>query len=77
MIELVLGALFLLGFKTRLVAFVLSGEMAAAYFISHFPRSFFPTENGGYSAAIFCFVFLYFVTAGAGRFSLDGVMKKR
>ncbi|HEY0275816.1 MAG TPA: DoxX family protein [Paenirhodobacter sp.] len=76
MVELVFGALFLIGFKTRIVALVLSGEMALAYFIAHFPKSFFPTENGGFAAAIFCFVFLYFVTAGSGRFSADGVMKK-
>jgi putative oxidoreductase len=74
LIELVLGFLFLVGFQTRLVAFVLSGEMAAAYFIAHFPTSFFPTENGGYAAVVFCFAFLYFVAAGPGPASLDAKM---
>jgi putative oxidoreductase len=76
LIELVLGFLFLIGFQTRIAAFILAGEMAAAYFVAHFPKSFFPTENGGYAAAVFCFVFLYFVTAGAGRFSLDSKFGK-
>lgn len=73
--ELVGGALFLIGFQTRAVAFVLSGLMAAAYFIAHFPNSFFPTENGGYAAAVFSLVMLYFVTAGPGAFSVDGATK--
>lgn len=72
LIELVGGALFLIGFKTRIVAFILSGEMAVAYFMAHFPKSIFPTENGGYAAAVFAFVFLYFVTSGPGRVSVDG-----
>lgn len=71
LLELILGFLFLVGFQTRLVAFVLSGEMAFAYFIAHFPTSFFPTENGGYAAVVYCFAFLYFVTAGPGPWSLD------
>lgn len=74
LIELTLGFLFLIGFQTRIAAFVLSGLMAAAYFISHFPKSFFPVENGGGAAAVYCFVFLYFVAAGAGPFSLDAKM---
>ena len=72
LIELIGGALFLVGFQTRLVAFILSGQMAVAYFISHMPRSFFPTENMGYAAAVFSFVFLYFVTSGPGPISVDG-----
>ncbi|RWX81807.1 DoxX family protein [Neorhizobium lilium] len=71
LLELVLGFLFLIGLGTRLSAFILSGEMAAAYFIAHFPKSFFPTENGGYAAIVLCFVFLYFVTSGAGPISVD------
>lgn len=71
LIELVIGALFLIGFQTRIMAFILSGEMAVAYFIAHLPKSFFPTENGGYAAAVFAVVFLYFVTAGSGAFSVD------
>lgn len=71
LIELTMGFLFLVGFQTRIAAFLLSGLMASAYFISHFPKSFFPVENGGGAAAVYCFVFLYFVAAGAGPFSLD------
>jgi putative oxidoreductase len=71
LLELVLGFLFLVGAGTRIVSFILSGEMAFAYFIAHFPKSFFPTENGGYSAIVLCFVFLYFVTSGAGPISVD------
>ncbi|MGN6768204.1 MAG: DoxX family protein, partial [Rhizobiaceae bacterium] len=50
---------------------ILSGEMAAAYFMGHMPRSFFPINNGGDAAVLFCFVFLYLVFAGAGAFALD------
>ena len=70
-LELVGGALLALGLFTRPVAFVLSGEMAFAYFISHAPRNFFPALNGGDAAILFCFVFLYFAAAGAGPWSLD------
>jgi putative oxidoreductase len=73
--ELVCGFLFLIGFQTRLAAFLLSGVMASAYFIAHFPQSFFPTENGGYAAVVLCFVYLYFVTAGAGPISVDAKLK--
>ncbi len=75
--ELVLGFVFLLGFKTRVVAFVLSGLMASAYFVAHFPKSFFPTENGGSLAVVLCFVFLYFVTSGAGPISLDTALGRK
>jgi putative oxidoreductase len=67
---------FLIGYQTRITAFVLSGEMAAAYFTAHLPQSFFPTENGGYAAAVYCFVFLYFVAAGAGPFSVDAKLAR-
>jgi putative oxidoreductase len=50
--------------------------MAAAYFTAHLPQSFFPTENGGYAAAVYCFVFLYFVAAGAGPFSVDAKLAR-
>lgn len=76
LIELGLGALFLIGFQTRIAAFILSGQMAFAYFLSHFPKGFFPTENGGSLAVALCFVFLFFVTAGAGSVSLDAKMKR-
>ena len=72
-IELVGGALLLIGLFTRPAAFILSGEMAAAYFIGHFPKGFIPLLNGGNEAVIYCFVFLYFVFAGPGPWSLDAV----
>ena len=65
------GALLILGLFTRPVAFLLSGEMAVAYFQFHFPRSFWPTVSGGVSAALYCFVWLFFSAAGAGPWSLD------
>ncbi len=65
------GALLLLGLFTRPVAFVLSGEMAVAYFQFHFPQGFWPVVNGGGFAALYCFVWLYFSAAGAGPWSLD------
>jgi putative oxidoreductase len=73
-IELVGSTLIVLGLLTRPVAFVLSGEMAFAYFISHRPRSFFPLLNGGEPAVLFCFVFLYLVFAGGGPLSLDALL---
>ena len=59
-LELVGGALFATGLFTRFVAFVLAGQMAAAYFMAHMPNSFFPVQNGGDAAVLFCFIFLYF-----------------
>ena len=73
--ELIGGVLLILGLFTRPVAFVLSGEMAAAYFIEHFPRSFFPILNHGELAVILCFTFLYLAFAGGGPWSLDAVMR--
>ena len=70
-LELVGGTLILLGLFTRVVAFVLSGEMAFAYFLAHLPRGFWPLENGGENVVLFCFVFLYLSAAGAGPWSLD------
>lgn len=70
-IELVGGPLLLLGLFTRPVAFVLSGQMAFAYFIAHAPRNLFPTLNGGDAAILYCFVFLYIAAAGPGPWSLD------
>jgi putative oxidoreductase len=58
------------------VAFVLSGEMAAAYFIEHFPRSFFPVLNRGDLAVILCFTFFYLASAGGGPWSLDAMRGK-
>jgi putative oxidoreductase len=71
------GILLLLGLCTRPVAFVLSGEMAVAYWLFHAPKSVFPGNNGGDAAILFCFVFLYFVFAGGGVWSLDGLRKAR
>jgi putative oxidoreductase len=65
------GALLLVGLFTRPAAFLLAGEMAVAYFQFHFPQGFWPTMNGGVSAALYCFVWLYFSAAGAGPWSLD------
>jgi putative oxidoreductase len=69
------AALFLLvGAYTRIVVFLLSGEMAVAYFMAHEPRSFYPLVNGGESAILFCFIFLYLVFAGGGPLSVDRAM---
>jgi putative oxidoreductase len=70
-LELVLGALITLGLFTRLAAFIASGEMAFAYWIAHAPRDFFPVNNAGDAAILYCFVFLFLVFAGPGRWSLD------
>jgi putative oxidoreductase len=77
MLELVGGALIVLGLFTRPVAFLLSGEMAIAYFYAHAPRAFFPLLNMGESAILFCFIFLYLVFAGPGPWSLDAMMKRK
>ena len=69
--ELVGGLLLLVGLFTRPVAFILAGEMAFAYWMSHAPRSFFPVLNGGDAAILYCFVFLYFVAAGPGAWAID------
>ena len=76
-LELVFGGLLMVGLFSRIVAFILSGEMAFAYFISHFPRSFFPLLNNGSLAIMFCFGCLYLATAGGGPYSLDAVMGKK
>ncbi|MGA2288776.1 DoxX family protein [Bradyrhizobium sp.] len=76
-IELVLGGLLMLGLLTRIVAFILSGEMAFAYFIEHFPRGFFPLINNGTLAILFCFACLYLSTAGGGPISLDAMIRNK
>jgi putative oxidoreductase len=68
------GLLFAVGLLTRPVAFVLSGLMASAYFIAHAPQNPWPILNGGELAALFSFVFLFFVVNGPGRFSLDRLL---
>jgi putative oxidoreductase len=74
--ELVGGTLLILGLFTQPVAFILSGEMAAAYFIEHFPHSFFPVLNQGDLPVSLCFAFLYLAFAGGGPWSLDAIMGK-
>jgi len=73
-IELVCGTLIFLGLLTRPAAFIASGEMAFAYFISHFPRGFWPIQNHGEPAVLFCFIFLYFAASGAGPISVDHLL---
>jgi len=70
-LELVGGALILIGLFTRPVAFVLSGFCAVAYFMVHFPQGFFPVANGGEPAMLYCFIFLYLAAAGGGAWSAD------
>ena len=72
-LELFGGFLVVIGLFTRPVSFVLSGEMAVAYFQAHFPRSFFPIENRGEHTVLFCFVFLFLAAAGAGPWSVDAL----
>jgi putative oxidoreductase len=71
LLELFGGLLVLIGLFTRPVAFLLSGEMAVAYFMAHAPQSFFPIVNGGDAAILYCFVFLFIVFAGPGPWSVD------
>ena len=75
-IELVGGVLLTLGLFTRAAAFICAGEMAFAYFIAHFPKSFFPAVNGGDAAVLFCFVFLYLFVAGGGAWSVDAARNR-
>jgi len=70
-VELLTSILVIIGLFTRIAAFVAAGEMAIAYFMAHYPRDFFPANNGGDAAISFCFIFLYLVFAGAGAFALD------
>jgi len=82
MIELVLGALLLVGLFTRLVALILSGEMAFAYFLGHMFKKpdepvFLPLINGGTAAILFCFACLYLATSGGGPYSVDAMMGKK
>lgn len=70
-LEIVGGVLLVLGLFSRWTAFVCSGLMAFAYFIGHFPRAFFPIQNGGNLAILYCFVFFYVFVAGPGSWSVD------
>jgi putative oxidoreductase len=75
LIESVGGILLLLGLFTRPVAFLVSGEMAIAYFHGHAPNGFWPVLNGGHPAVLFCFVWLFFSAAGAGPWSVDALRR--
>ncbi len=75
LLEMAGGILLAIGLFVRPTAFVLSGLMAAAYWIAHAPRSPFPVLNGGDAAILYCFIFLYFVFAGGGAFALDNRRK--
>ena len=76
-LELVGGALVLVGLCTRLAAFILSGEMAVAYFMAHASKGFVmaPSMNGGEAAVLYCFIFLFFAAAGAGIWSIDATRR--
>lgn len=76
-IELVGGLMLLVGFLSRPVAFILSGQMAVAYWMFHAPRSTFPSVNMGEPAILFCFIFLLIAAAGAGPWSLDAKRRKQ
>jgi putative oxidoreductase len=76
-LELVGGALLLLGLFTRPVAFLLSGEMAFAYFMGHAPNGFWPVLNQGSPAILFCFIWLYLSSAGPGPWSLDALRRDK
>ena len=77
LIELIGGILFTIGLFTRPVAFILSGFTAAAYFMAHASKGFYPLLNGGELAALYCFVFLYFTFAGGGPWSVDGLINRK
>ena len=70
-VELIAGALITIGLFTRPAAFIASGTMAVAYWMAHAPQNFFPVNNMGDAAILFCFIFLYFVFAGPGAWSID------
>src|ERR1700685_597342 len=76
-LALVVGALLMIGLFSRIVAFILAGEMAFAYFIGHFPRGFLPLVNNGTAAILFCFACLYLATSGGGPYSVDAAMGKK
>jgi putative oxidoreductase len=77
MLEVFGGLLILIGLFTRPVAFILSGEMAFAYFMAHFPQGFWPVLNHGEPAALYCFIYLYLAAAGGGAWSVDRLILQR
>jgi putative oxidoreductase len=76
-IELVGGALLVVGLFTRAAAFIASGMTAVAYFMVHVPKNFMPILNGGELAVLYCFVFFYLVFAGGGPVSIDAILRKK
>jgi putative oxidoreductase len=76
-IELIGGALIVLGLFTRPAAFICSGMMAVGYFLFHAPQNFFPVLNGGDAALLYCFAFFYIFFAGPGPWSLDRIIRKK
>lgn len=77
LIEVIGGTALFFGLLAQPVAFILSGEMAFAYFIGHFPNAFWPVQNHGEPAVLLCFIFLFFAAYGAGQWSLDALICKR
>jgi putative oxidoreductase len=73
LIETIGGPLIMFGLFTMPTAFICSGQMAVAYFLSHQPRGMWPIQNGGEAAALYCFAFLFFATRGAGIWSIDAM----
>ena len=76
-IEIVLGLLITIGWLISYASFIASGEMAVAYFIGHYPKSFWPLENAGEPALLFCFIFLFIATQGSGIWSVDAAGGRR
>ncbi|HST57956.1 MAG TPA: DoxX family protein [Longimicrobium sp.] len=77
MLEIVCGLAIIVGLYTRPVSFLMAGMMAVAYFQFHQPQAFWPTNNGGVAAVMYCFFFLYLMFAGAGAWSLDAIIARR
>ena len=75
LIEMITGTLITIGFATGTAAFIASGQMAVAYFIGHLPAGFWPLQNDGEEAVVYCFVFLYMATQGSGRLSIDAARR--
>ena len=76
LLEVVCGSLLTVGLLTRPAAFLMAGQMAVAYFQFHFPQGFWPTQNGGVGAVLYCFVWLYFSAVGPGPWSVDALRRK-